>query len=341
MMEHPVRALLVEDNPGDARLIELMLTQSTSPRFELVHVVRLGDALAFLQSSYFDVLLLDLSLPDSHGFDTFTRIKGKANALPIILLTGLDDEVVALKAVREGAQDYLIKGDLEVNLLIRSVRYAIERKRAEEHVKASLREKEVMLQEIHHRVKNNLQIISSLLSLQSRTIKDKYVLEILRDCQNRVHSMALVHGTLYRSENLARINFSKYTQSLANDLCDSYGAGARAISLEIHVDDVSLGIDTAGPVGLILNELVSNCLKHAFPNGRPGKIRIEFHANSDNQYTLTVSDNGVGLPQDLNSGTTQSLGLRLVNVLTQQLEGRLGVNGKNGTCFSITFAEPA
>jgi two-component sensor histidine kinase len=214
-----------------------------------------------------------------------------------------------------------------------------ERKRAEEQIKASLGEKEVLLKEIHHRVKNNLQVVSSMLQLQSRNIKDKETVEMFQESRNRVRSMALVHERLYQSRDLARVDFAKYIQSLANYLCRSYGVNTNVIQLKTNLHDVFLGVDTAIPCGLILNELVSNSLKHAFPEGREGEIHIELRSDSDDKFTLMVSDNGVGLLKDLDFRNTESLGLQLVNTLVNQLEGTIELDRRDGTAFKITFSE--
>ncbi len=213
-----------------------------------------------------------------------------------------------------------------------------ERKRAEEQIKASLREKEVLLKEIHHRVKNNLQVISSLLYLQSKGVEDKETLEIFLESQNRVRSMALVHEKLYQSRGLARIHFAEYIQSLADYLFQSYRVNSNVIKLNINICEVSVGINTAIPCGLIVNELVTNSLKHAFPDGREGEIHVEFHSDDDNKFTLLVSDNGVGFPQDADYRDMESLGLQLVNTLANQLEATIELDRSSGTAFKITFA---
>jgi PAS domain S-box-containing protein len=218
------------------------------------------------------------------------------------------------------------------------IRDITKRKRAEEQIKASLREKEVLLKEIHHRVKNNLQAISSLLYLQSRNVKDQETFEMFQDSQNRVKSMSLVHERLYQSQDLARVDFAEYVRNLANHLFRSYGGNTNVIQLRLNVNDVFLGVDTAIPCGLIINELVSNSLKHAFPEGRAGEIRIELRAD-DGQLTLMVSDNGVGFLEDLDFRDTASLGLQLVNMLVEQLEGTIELDRSGGTAFKITFRE--
>jgi PAS domain S-box-containing protein len=211
-------------------------------------------------------------------------------------------------------------------------------KRAEQQIKASLKEKEVLLQEIHHRVKNNLQIISSLLSIQSEVIEDEQVLNILRDSQNRIQSMALIHERLYQSQNMIRIEFSEYIQNLAINLFHSYDIDFNQISLEIGAQDVSLSINTAIPCGLIINELISNALKYAFPNNGKGWICVSLSKDLDG-FTLKVKDNGIGLPENLDLENTKTLGLRLVDTLVNQIRGTMRIDRNQGTSFEIVFSE--
>jgi len=216
---------------------------------------------------------------------------------------------------------------------------ALRRWAAEEQINASLKEKEVLLREIHHRVKNNLQIISSLLNLQSRYIKDEQARQIFRESQNRVRSMALIHEKLYQSKNLAEINFVEYVEDLVGYLFRMYETDSHEVRLEIDVDDISLDVDTALPCGLIINELITNSLKHAFPDGNPdGKIHIDFRGDDYGKLRLIVSDNGVGFPENLDFRKTESLGLRLVNTLVRQLNGNIELDRKTGTAFKLTFA---
>jgi len=238
-----------------------------------------------------------------------------------------------------------------------------ERLRAEEQIKASLKEKELLLKEIHHRVKNNLQVISSLLSLQSKGTQDPSTMEMFRESQNRVRSMALIHEKLYRSEDLSRIDFGEYVRNLAAFLVRSYRADAGPIALSVDAHDAYLGIDSAVPCGLIINELVSNALKHAFspsedrspdgvaacPGGQPvlagpgarenkeNEIHIELRSDQDDCLTLVVADNGVGFPTDLDFRNTQSLGMQLVNTLINQLRGTVELVSHGGAQFKITF----
>jgi len=212
-----------------------------------------------------------------------------------------------------------------------------ERKRAQEQIKASLNEKEILLTEIHHRVKNNMQIITSLLNLQSRYVKDKHDLEIFKDSQNRITSMALIHENLYQSQDLARIDFADYVQKLASHLFSLYSVSMAVIKLSINIKDVLLDINTAIPCGLIINELVSNSLKYAFPNNREGEIQIKLYASKDDTFSLIVRDNGIGLPEDLDFRDTESLGLQLVTALVEQLKGTIELDRSEGTAFEIVF----
>ncbi|MEW5859701.1 MAG: CBS domain-containing protein [Cyanobacteriota bacterium] len=215
-----------------------------------------------------------------------------------------------------------------------------ERKRAEEQLKASLKEKEVLLKEIHHRVKNNLQIISSLLKLQSAYTKEEQVLGMFKDSQNRIRSMALIHEKLYQSEDLSRIDFAEYIRDLADNLLRSYKASSQAITLKTTVNDITLNIDTAIPCGLIINELISNSLKHAFPTpSKDNEICINIYSSGNNQFILHVSDNGIGFPKDLDFRNTESLGLELVCTLTEQLDGTIELDSRRGTSFNIIFSE--
>ncbi|MBW3598783.1 MAG: PAS domain S-box protein [Planctomycetes bacterium] len=215
----------------------------------------------------------------------------------------------------------------------------VERSRAEEQVRSSLREKEVLLKEIHHRVKNNLQLISSMLRLQSAGIEDPRSVNAFEESQNRVKAMARIHERLYLAPDLSRIDFAQYTRDIVSGLVRSFRRGAE---VQIDVAEAAMTLDTAIPCGLIINELVSNSLKHAFPTDEPGWIHIRLapQAESAGWVQLTVSDNGVGLPADLDFRRTESLGLQLVVTLAEQIGGAIDLDNTAGATFKIRFPLP-
>lgn len=212
-----------------------------------------------------------------------------------------------------------------------------ERKRADDQIKTSLKEKEVMLKEIHHRVKNNLQIIISLLRLQASTIADPKTLAALADSRNRIRSMALIHEKLYQSNDLAHINFASYVQNLASEIFASYGIDAIAVQLRLDITDIAMSVDRAIPCGLIINELLSNALKYAFPDQQAGEVFIEMYRTPYGNYRLTIGDNGIGLPEDFDFQQASSLGLNIVQNLVLQLSGSIVLERRQGTVFRITF----
>lgn len=206
----------------------------------------------------------------------------------------------------------------------------------DERLKASLREKEVLLEEVHHRVKNNLQVVSSLLGLQARSLSDPITRKTLQESQYRVQSMALLHECMYQSEDLARIDFATYLHRLTEQLFQSYGSSDR-IQLKTQFARVHLNMDAAVPCGLIVNELLSNALKYGFPSDQRGEVRVELTEDDRHTATLTVADDGVGLPQDFDWSTSRTLRLRLVRTLALQLNAVVELNRDHGTIFSITF----
>ena len=221
----------------------------------------------------------------------------------------------------------------------KSVRDISDKKRAEEQIQASLREKEVLLREIHHRVKNNLQVIYSLLRLQSKLVTDPKASALFKDSQARVKAMALVHETLWQSKNLSRIDMPEYSRTLTRRLFESYGISSDTLGLNLNIAPVSFSMETAVSCGQLINELVSNCLKHAFPNGRTGDVTVELLSNGNDTYLLTVSDNGVGLPPDFEVGKAESLGWQLVPMLVEQLNGTFELQESAGTTVRLTFSE--
>jgi PAS domain S-box-containing protein len=214
------------------------------------------------------------------------------------------------------------------------------RKQMEAQLEASLREKEVLLREMHHRVKNNFQVVSSFLSLQASFIEAPALQAIFEECQNRIYAMALVHQSLYQAESLAAIDFGAYLDALGASLLRSYGVDPQRIQLTSTVEPVFLSIDAAIPCGLLVNELISNALRHAFPPGRAGHLWVTLRREVDGQLRLTVGDDGVGLPEGIDFRTTSSFGLRLVGLLAQQLRATMTLARHPGTSVTLTFVKP-
>jgi PAS domain S-box-containing protein len=211
-----------------------------------------------------------------------------------------------------------------------------ERRQREEQLRTALQEKEIMLKEIHHRVKNNLQVISSLLSIQSTYLADPRDAQNFQESRDRIKTMALVHEKLYQSDDLASVDFGPYVERLAANLFRSYAGSGGRVSLRVEVKDVFLDADRAIPCGLIVNELVTNALKYAFPDGRNGNVTVAMH-HDDDQYLLIVSDDGIGMRADFDLAETESLGLQLVNMLSNQLGGKVSMDVSQGTRFTVTF----
>ncbi len=250
-------------------------------------------------------------------------------------------DVNGLVAVQSYEKEAYTEKDAQVLSIIASnIAGLLTYKKTENKIRASLKEKEVLLQEVHHRVKNNMQLISSLFNLQAGRIKDKQAFEIFKSSQNRVRSMALIHERLYQSKDLTRIDFAEYSQSLTTHLFSSYEINTNVIKFYINIKDVFLDINTGIPCSLIINELVTNSLKHGFPNGKKGEIKIAMHPLNKNEVELVVSDNGIGLPKEVDFRSPDSLGLHLVTILAEdQLHGAIKLGRERGTIFHIRFGK--
>jgi two-component sensor histidine kinase len=203
----------------------------------------------------------------------------------------------------------------------------------------TLQEKEVLLKEIHHRVKNNLQIVSALLDLQSSHTEDKQALEMFKESRGRVKSLAQIHERLCRSQDLAHVDFAEYVRQLADDLYHAYKVSNDEIVLDVDVNVRQISIDIAIPCGLLINELMSNALKYAFVDARKGRLRVALRRISDNTNVLTVADTGAGFPPGLDFRNTTSFGLQLVNTLVEQLKGKIELKTDRGAEFTVTFPD--
>ncbi len=366
--------LFVEDDKVDRMAFERFARREHFP-YQYALAGSIEETRQLVRTRHFDAAVVDYLLGDGVAFDLFPEMEG----IPMVIVTGIGNEEIAVKAMKAGAYDYLIK-DPEANYLktlAMTVENAIKRKAAEielhkhrEHLEElveqrtselkkeieerkhaqdklqdSVREKEVLLRELHHRVKNNLQVISSLLDLQSEEILDQQARDIFLEAQNRIRSMAHIHEQLYQSSNLAELDVEAYIKQLAHTLIQSYGRSG--LLLSVNVANVAFDLDTAVSCGLIINELMSNSLKYAFPKGfqpkdrQPNQIAISLMPNERGTLVLMVKDNGVGFPNMLSEEhQSLSFGLKLVKMLTRQLKGTIQIDGECGTTVTLMFEQP-
>lgn len=338
MAPQAVRVLLVEDNPGDARLVEEMLN-GNGCIFSIQRAASVCDALSSIEPGKErpDIVLLDLGLPDEQGLQTLRRIAPAANGVPVVVLTGLRDDETGDAAVREGAQDFLYKEQLDRDRLRRVIRHAIERHRFQFQIRTALEEKEVLLREVYHRVKNNLQVIQSLLKMQARSLEDREIRLVLGDMAQRVYAMAVVHEKLYQNADLASLSIEGYIRKLFEGALATYSLTADQIELHLEVEDIPLCLEHAVPLGLLLNELISNALKHGFPDGRQGTISISLH-RTEKGVLVTLQDDGIGLAPDFSASSGSSMGLKVATSLAHRLGGELNFSSNNGCRIEGHFA---
>ncbi len=293
-----------------------------------------------------DLIIASYLLPDGWGIE-FLSIKEEKKRIPMILMVNPEDEQMGLNAIKSGAMDYILKTEESILDMPRVVERAMrvwrivdEYRKNEQEIRSALNEKETILKEIHHRVKNNFQVVCSVLSLQSQYIQDEQVLDMFMETQDRVRAMALIHEKLYKADDVGHLDFKIYMENLVHGLFWSYGTDPKRIRLEVDVEDISLGINWTVPCGLIINELVSNSLKYAFPSSWKGvgTIKISLFKNNDEEVELIVEDNGIGIPKNLDLRQIDSFGLELVTILAEdQLNGKVILKRNNGTQFRILF----
>jgi two-component sensor histidine kinase len=340
---------MVDDNPADRRLCQVLLGEVYGPELEFFETSGAAQGLETCRRVVPDCILLDYKLPDMTGLEFLAQLcpegSGTSPNIAVVMLTGLASEQVAVKAMKAGAHDYLVKDRITAEGLSMAVRKATEKvgliralKSERDLLARSLAEKEVLIQEVHHRVKNNLAVIASLLRLQASTMPDERLATALRESQNRVESMALIHEQLYSNGDLREVDLAHHASLLASNLFHSYGIELGRISWTVAVEPLLLGVDQAIPAGLILNELISNALKHAFPNGRRGALVIE-GGRGDGRIQLSVRDDGVGIPAGVELVRPHSLGIQIIQILTRQLKGTFEVACGRPATFKISFPE--
>ena len=356
-MKDIANILLVDDDQRNLDVLESILD---SPDYRLSRAKTADEALLALIAEEFAVIVLDVRMPDISGYELAQLIKQRKRTqhVPIIFLTAYyREDQDALQGYGAGAVDYLSK---PVNPLILQSKVAVfvdlfrktralatmnrameaEIEERLEQLKASLREKEILLKEIHHRVKNNLQVISSLIDLQASRLPDSSLRALFSDTRDRVRSMALVHEKLYQSQNLAETELGAYTRNLMGELFIAHGETSSKVRLHMELDSVFLPVDMAIPCGLILNEMATNSLKHAFVGRDEGSISVELKRDGDDRVSLLYQDDGCGFPAGLDWRAAESLGLRLIRMLSEQLQAELRMRNGSGTVFELQFDLP-
>lgn len=346
-LPHQISLLFVEDNDTIRSLYEKRLRK----RAETFYVAENGqEGLEKFKAHNPDLIITDISMPIMNGLDMIREIKKLSEDVQVIVMSAYSVKEYFLDAINLGVNGYLIKpvdpvklytiiDQLAGNILLKKAlaEKEIRRRVAEKNLKRSLDEKDVLLKEVHHRVKNNMQIISSILTMQERLVEDDKLRTVLAESRNRIRSMALIHENLYQHENLANIQFSNYVKSLAGNLSRTYYDLQQKVRFEYDLTEVYLPLDIGIPCGLIINELISNAFKHAFADNGQGLIRISLVRKSKKEFMLEVADNGRGMDPDFDVKKSRSLGMRIVFKLVQQIDGHLDYDFSNGTKYNISF----
>ena len=359
VMSELLRVLQIEDSESDAASTERSLTQAGYSVYS-ERAVNAREMQAALAKQPWDLIIADYRLREFDAPSALSLLKESGYDIPFIMVCGAVNEEWGVAMMRSGAQDYLLKDDLArlVPAVERELRDARTRRECSEVERALnesqerlmaqgatlerqttlLQARETMLHEIQHRIKNNMQVMSSLLSLQARSASNAETLRTLDETQNRIQSMALLHEVLYQSEDLGMVDFRKYLLRMVEYLVQSYGMNDGRISLHTsEIDQIGIDLGDALPLGLLISEVISNSLKHAFPEGRRGEVRIQMRRQSTDSVLLLLSDNGIGLPSELDWKTSRSLGLRLVRALAKQLRADLEIRSQDGTEVKLLF----
>jgi len=342
-----ISVLFVDDNETIRQLYRRILEKHVNN----LYIAENGfHGLELYQKHKPDLVITDMVMPVMNGLEMVKEIKKVAPEAKFVVMSAYSEKDSFVEAIHMGIDGYLMKPVEAKKLLslidefagITLMKWELERKEkkrqeAEDYLKKSLEEKDVLLREVHHRVKNNMQIISSILSMQSRNIDDPRLKDILQESQNRIRSMALIHENLYNHKSLANIMFSTYVKSLCGNIARTYANQQASVQFDYQIEDAYLPMDIAIPCGLIINELISNSFKYAFVNNSKGVISIHFKNIQNGDYMLTIADDGIGIPDEVNILKTKSLGMKILHKLVQQIEGDLQNDFSDGTKFTITF----
>jgi len=344
---HDITLLFVDDNDSIRKLYQRLLEKHVNH----FYIARNGShGLELYKEHRPDLVITDINMPVMDGLEMVREIKQIDPNAKIVMMSAYNVKENFIESINLGIDGYLMKPVEAKKLLslidefagITMMKWELEqkeakRREAEEILKKSLEEKVVLLREVHHRVKNNMQIISSILRMQSRTIEDPKLKEFLQESQNRIHSMALIHENLYNNDTLANIKFSNYVSSLTGNIARTFANQKASVRFDYKMEDAYLPIDAAIPCGLIINELISNSFKYAFKGKDQGTISIIFKRLGTEEYQLEVADDGIGIPNDVDITKTKSLGMKIIHKLIKQIDGELSTDFSEGTKFIITF----
>ena len=345
-----MKILAVDDNRDNVEL----LCQILEDDYDVITAYNGPDCIKLAKEQQPDLIILDIFMPEMDGYEVLQRLKEDESTkdICVIFLTArYKDTDRIVRGLELGAFDYITK-PIEDEILYTKIRSASQIIMAEKEIKKqrdeleklseelmeSLSENKLLLREIHHRVKNNMQVISSLLKLQASSIGDERVTDALMECQGRVQTMAFVHEMLYGLDSLAVIDFESYISRLAGNIFQSHSTVGDRVKMKVDAEEIKLEIERATPLGLIVNELLNNSLKYGFPENRSGEIAISLRTVGKDMIEFVYSDNGIGIPEDLDWRNTDSLGLQLVNMLAEdQLDGTVNLDRGKETRFTIRF----
>lgn len=334
------RKILAVDDMEDNLVIMSKVFKKLFPHISFITAISGEEGIQIARKEQPDIILLDIVMPEMDGFETCRVLKTDPNTkhIPVVMVTAaLTDAKSQIKAIENGADAFLTKPLQEAEVLTQ-IRAMLRIKEAGDHLK---KEKQLLLREIHHRIKNSLYIVSSLLHLQSDHIQDQNAKEAFKESCKRIQSIALLHEKLYRSTDLANIEFNQYIHDLTRALIKSFSIPYHLIELTVDIPGISFTVDTAIPLGLIITEIVTNALKYGFQKGEKLSITIRLKPSPDgNHLCLTVSDSGPGIPDHVDWRNSDTLGIQLVTMLSEQLEGNIQLHRNNGTTFKITFPRP-
>ena len=336
--------------------------------YTLVEAEDGAEGIEVIRNSPPDLIIADLRMPKIDGLQVLDYVKNNYPQIPVIVVSGTGNITDVIDAMHLGAWDYILKPVEDLNILLFAVKRALEKveltqenKRYSEHLeeevtektkalklanaklqeingelRVSLEEKQVLLREVHHRVKNNMQVIMSLMNLQKPLYREAYDLRLIKKSIHRIQAMAMAHEQIYRTDDFTQINLQAYLNGMVNEIASSKTAVGEDLDIQVQVQNLYLGLELAIPIGLIIHELVDNVIEHAYPDRDGGILQVTAVKNDDT-YTLTVADKGIGLPENIEIGLTSSLGFMLVQTLAMQVGGKLEVERQNGTLVKLVF----